>query len=233
MAAERPAPEHEPQPEYRPVKRALISVFDKIGVVEFAIGLYREGVEIISTGGTKHAIEEAGIPVTAVEEVTGFPEMLDGRLKTLDPHLYAGILADRRKAEHLETLAEHSLEEIDLVCVNLYPFEDTVASTDDPEAIIEKIDIGGPSMIRAGAKNFHSVVSVCDPERYDTILEEVRDHGGTSLGTRAQCALDVFDRTHRYDTAIYEWLQENQLLLAPGAYEAPARQSDEPGRGRT
>ena len=211
MAAERPAPEHEPQPEYRPVKRALISVFDKTGVVEFASGLHEAGVEIISTGGTKHALEEADIPITSVETVTGFPEMLDGRLKTLDPHLYAGILADRRKEEHLETLAEHNLEEIDLVCVNLYPFEDTVASTDDPEAIVEKIDIGGPSMIRAAAKNFKSVVSICDPSYYEKVLEEIREHGGTSEETRAQCALGVFIRTSDYEHAIRDWMLAEQF----------------------
>jgi phosphoribosylaminoimidazolecarboxamide formyltransferase/IMP cyclohydrolase len=206
MAAERPTPEQEPQPEYRPVKRALISVFDKTGVVEFARGLHEAGVELISTGGTKRALEEAGLPVTGVEEVTGFPEMLDGRVKTLDPHLYAGILADRRKVEHLETLAEHNLEEIDLVCVNLYPFEETVAAGGTPDEIVEKIDIGGPSMIRAGAKNFHSVVSVCDTRQYERILKEVQEHGGTSFETRQDCALDVFRRTQKYDRAIYEWL---------------------------
>ena len=200
--------EVETNEDIRPIRRALLSVFDKTGIVEFGRALHEQGVELVSTGGTARSLEEAGLPVTTVEAITEFPEMLEGRVKTLHPKIFAGLLADRDKQEHLDTIAAHEIDGIDLVCVNLYPFEDTVAATDDARAIIEKIDVGGPSMLRAGAKNHSAVVSVSNPELYDLILADLREHGGSTESTRIICAADVFERSAAYETAIREWFAD-------------------------
>src|SRR3990170_594148 len=166
------------------VRRALLAVYDKTGVVDLARGLSELGVALVSSGGTAATLGEAGLAVTSVEEVTGSPEMLDGRVKTLHPRIHAGILADRRKPEHEAQLAEHGIEPFDLVVVNLYPFRETVASGAGPDDVIEKIDIGGPAMVRAAAKNFASVGVIVSPVRYEGVLAELRRDGGLSLQTR-------------------------------------------------
>ena len=160
--------------QIRPVRRALLAVYDKTGIVEMARGLTELDVSLVSSGGTAAALREAGLAVTPVEEVTGSPEMLDGRVKTLHPRIHAGLLADRRNPEHEAQLAEHGIEPFDLVVVNLYPFRDTVASGAAVDDVIEKIDIGGPAMVRAAAKNFESVGVVVDPSGYATLLSELR-----------------------------------------------------------
>jgi phosphoribosylaminoimidazolecarboxamide formyltransferase/IMP cyclohydrolase len=196
------------------VRRALISVSDKTGVADFAAGLRRLGVEIISTGGTEKALREAGIEVEGVEEMTGFPEILDGRVKTLHPHLHAALLAKRDDPAHLETLAERGIEPIDLVCVNLYPFERTVSRQGVSDGdVIENIDVGGPTMIRAAAKNYESVAVVVRPESYDAVLAELDETGGAiSVTTRHWLANEAFALTARYDAAISNWFA--------GRYEA-------------
>src|SRR5437764_7127074 len=165
----------------RPIRRALLSVSDKTGLVDFARELVTKyGVELIATGGTRKALADAGLPVRDISELTGFPEILDGRVKTLHPAIYAGLLAKRAKPEHVKTLADHGLPEIDLVVCNLYPFEQTVAKPGVTEAeAIENIDIGGPCMVRAAAKNFESVAVVTDPGLYRGILKVLADHGGS------------------------------------------------------
>ncbi len=192
------------------VKRALVSVSDKTGVADFAAGLQKLGVEIVSTGGTLEALLEAGIEVQAVEEMTGFPEILDGRVKTLHPHLHAALLAKRDDPAHTETLAERGIEPIDLVCVNLYPFERTVARQDVSESdVIENIDVGGPTMIRAAAKNFEHVAVVVKPESYDAVLAELEESDGeVSATTRHWLANEAFALTARYDAAISRWFGE-------------------------
>ena len=197
---------HEPLGQPMPVKRALISVSDKAGVAEFARGLSDLGVEIISTGGTLAMLTEEGIPATSVEELTGFPEILDGRVKTLNPKLHAALLAVRSNQEHNETLAEHDITPIDLVCVNLYPFERTIAQGDVSEReAIENIDIGGPTMIRAAAKNHEFVAVVVRPESYDAVLDELGESGELSASTRHWLANEAFAQTARYDAAISRW----------------------------
>ena len=191
------------------IERALISVTDKTGIVEFAHALVENfGVEVISTGGTAKVLEEAGIPVTPIEEFTGFPEMMDGRVKTLHPRVHGGLLARRDSKKHMAEAEEHGIQMIDLVCVNLYEFEKTVAQPDVTfEDAIEHIDIGGPSMLRSAAKNNDSVTVVCDPADYDAILEEMHVHGGaTTKNTRRRLAAKVYTRTAAYDTAISMWL---------------------------
>ncbi len=189
------------------VARALLSVSDKRGLVEFARGLSELGVEIVSTGGTAAELERAGIPTRSIEDYTGFPEILDGRVKTLHPSIYAGLLAIRSNPEHRETLAEHHIEPIDLVCVNLYPFERTAAHrgvTD--EEVIEQIDVGGPTLVRAAAKNHAFVAVVVRPESYDAVLDELRERDGAISGpTRRTLATDAFGLTARYDAAISRW----------------------------
>ena len=190
------------------IQRALISVTDKSGVVELAKALYEMGVEIISTGGTARVIREAGVPVTDVAEVTGFPEMLDGRVKTLHPKVHGGILAIRSNETHMKQLAEHGIKPIDLVVVNLYAFEKTVASGASLAEAIENIDIGGPTLLRAAAKNFRDVTVVVDPADYEKVLQEMRENNGeTTLATRFALARKVFETTSRYDTAIAEYLK--------------------------
>ena len=190
------------------VRRALISVTDKTGVVEFARALHDEfGAEIISTGGTAKVIAEAGVPVTPIDEVTQFPEMMDGRVKTLHPRVHGGLLARRDDPSHMVQASEHGIEMIDMVVVNLYAFEKTVESGADFGTCIENIDIGGPSMLRSAAKNFESVAVVTEPASYDAILDEMRANGGaTTRDTRAKLALKVFQTTAAYDGAIAAWM---------------------------
>jgi phosphoribosylaminoimidazolecarboxamide formyltransferase/IMP cyclohydrolase len=189
------------------VRRALISVSDKTGVADFAKGLAALGVEILSTGGTATALREAGIEVTDVSEFTGQEEILDGRVKTLHPRLHAALLARRDDPEHVATLEREGIEPIDLVCVNLYPFEQTVSGRDvAPEVVVENIDIGGPTMIRAAAKNHSSVAVIVKPESYDAVCAELEETGGEiSLTTRHWLANEAFAQTARYDAAISRW----------------------------
>jgi phosphoribosylaminoimidazolecarboxamide formyltransferase/IMP cyclohydrolase len=190
------------------VRRALISVSDKTGVADFAKSLAALGVEILSTGGTASALREAGLTVTDVSEFTGQEEILDGRVKTLHPRLHAALLARRDDPEHLSTLEREGIEPIDLVCVNLYPFEQTVSGQDvAPEAAIENIDIGGPTMIRAAAKNHEGVAVVVKPESYDAVCAELEESGGATLSasTRHWLANEAFAQTARYDAAISRW----------------------------
>ena len=190
------------------IKRVLMSVTDKTGIVEFARALNDEfGAQIISTGGTARVIADAGVPVTPIDDVTKFPEMMDGRVKTLHPLVHGGLLAKRDDESHMAQAAEHGIEMIDMVVVNLYAFEKTVASGADFATCIENIDIGGPSMLRSAAKNHESVTVVTDPSCYDDILAEMRGNGGaTTLETRRALALEVFRTTGAYDTAIATWL---------------------------
>ena len=190
------------------VKKALVSVSDKTGLVEFAKGLVDLGIEILSTGGTMAALEKAGIPVVGVSEVTKFPEMLDGRVKTLHPAIHGGLLAMRDKPEHMEAIKKHGIEPIDMVVVNLYPFEATVAKPGVKlEDAIENIDIGGPSMIRSAAKNNSAVAVVTNPAMYPQILAELRENDShLSDETRHKLALEAFRSTARYDSAIAQFL---------------------------
>lgn len=187
-------------------KRALISVSDKTGLVAFAKGIVAAGLEIISTGGTKKALDEAGVPSLAIEEVTDFPEMMDGRVKTLHPKIHGGLLGRRDLDSHMAAMRSHGITEIDLVVVNLYPFKETIEKPDVTEAeAIENIDIGGPSMLRSGAKNFASVAVVVDPADYELVLTELQA-GGTTLGTRKYLAAKVFRHTAAYDALIAGYL---------------------------
>jgi phosphoribosylaminoimidazolecarboxamide formyltransferase / IMP cyclohydrolase len=206
------------------IRRALLSVSDKTGIVDFARGLAELGVEIVSTGGTANALREAGLEVRPIEDFTGFPEIMGGRVKTLHPKLYAGLLALRDNPEHMEAASKQGVEFVDLVCVNLYPFEATAArrgATD--HEVIENIDIGGPTMIRAAAKNFGFAAVVVKPESYDAVLQELRDtEGQLSLATRENLAAEAFALTARYDTAIASWFgakQEEFPALVMAAYE--------------
>jgi phosphoribosylaminoimidazolecarboxamide formyltransferase/IMP cyclohydrolase len=189
------------------VRRALLSVSEKQGIVEFARGLEELGVEIVSTGGTARELARSGIGTRGIEDFTGFPEMLDGRVKTLHPRLYAGLLARRDEEAHLSAAADQGIEQVDLVCVNLYPFEQTVGSGDaDEQLLIENIDIGGPTMIRAAAKNSAFAAVVVDHADYEGVLAELRDSGGRlSLDTRTRLAAKAFACTARYDAAIATW----------------------------
>ena len=193
--------------ERRPIRRALLSVFDKTGIVDLARALVENGAEIVSTGSTGSTLREAGIPVTDVETVTGFPEMLDGRVKTLHPRIHGGILADQRLASHQEQLKAHQIDPFDLVVVNLYPFTETVAAGGSFDEIIEKIDVGGPTMVRAAAKNFAALAVVVDPEGYP-IAAEAAAEGGFTLDERQQLATIAFTRTAEYDDAISDWMIE-------------------------
>ena len=217
------------------VQRALISVHDKTGVVELGRGLAALGVEILSTGGTAALLRGAGIPVVDVAEVTGFPEMLDGRVKTLHPKVHGGILARRQSPAHMAALAAQQIRPIDLVVVALYPFEKTVARPDVPLAeAVENIDIGGPSMIRGAAKNHESVGVVTDPSQYAPVLEEIRRNDGTlSAETRQRLANEAFRRTAQYDAAIAAYLRDPSArgLDRPAAEPAPA-QSPAAGEAR-
>jgi len=194
------------------IRRALLSVSDKRGLVEFARGLAGLGVEIVSTGGTARELAAEGIETQPVEDYTGFPEILDGRVKTLNPRIYAGLLAVRSDDEHMDTLAEHSVEPIDLVCVNLYPFErvSSMRGVEEHE-VIENIDIGGATLIRAAAKNHDFSAVVVTPESYDAVLGELEESDGMlSLQTRRSLAMEAFAYTARYDAAIARWFAEQE-----------------------
>jgi phosphoribosylaminoimidazolecarboxamide formyltransferase/IMP cyclohydrolase len=209
------------------VRRALLSVSDKRGIVEFANGLAELGVQLVSTGGTATKLAAAGLVVRSIEDFTGFPEIMDGRVKTLHPRLYAGLLAVRSDPDHVAALSEHEIEEVDLVCVNLYPFETTAARRDVGEAeIVENIDIGGPTMIRAAAKNHAYAAVVTSPESYDAVLDELGTSGGLlSTATRESLAAEAFAYTARYDTAIARWFAEKSEDFPPlhvRAYEKVA-----------
>ncbi|MFD4556448.1 bifunctional phosphoribosylaminoimidazolecarboxamide formyltransferase/IMP cyclohydrolase [Streptomyces sp. NPDC058469] len=188
----------------RAIRRALVSVYDKTGLEELARGLHEAGVELVSTGSTAARIAAAGVPVTKVEELTGFPECLDGRVKTLHPKVHAGILADLRLESHRQQLDELGVAPFDLVVVNLYPFRETVASGASPDECVEQIDIGGPSMVRAAAKNHPSVAVVTSPARYADVLSAVQN-GGFDLNTRKRLAAEAFQHTASYDIAVAGW----------------------------
>ena len=194
------------------VRRALLSVSDKRGIVEFARGLQELGVEVISTGGTASELAAEGVETRPVEDYTGFPEILDGRVKTLNPRIFAGLLAVRSDDEHVQTLNEHGVEPVDLVCVNLYPFERVSSRRGaEEEEIIENIDIGGPTLIRAAAKNHAFSAVVVTPESYDAVLGELEESGGLlSLRTRQSLATEAFAYTARYDAAIARWFAEHE-----------------------
>ena len=213
----------------RRIRRALISVYDKTGLGPLAQGLHAAGVAIVSTGSTAKTIAEAGVPVTPVEDVTGFPEVLDGRVKTLHPHVHAGLLADQRKPEHVAALAELGVEAFELVVVNLYPFTQTVNSGAGVDECVEQIDIGGPSMVRAAAKNHPSVAVVVDPLGYDGVLAAVRS-GGFTLGERKKLASLAFRHTAEYDVAVASWMES---VLAPEHGTASAAPSLPPWLGAT
>ncbi|GAA1079625.1 bifunctional phosphoribosylaminoimidazolecarboxamide formyltransferase/IMP cyclohydrolase [Pseudonocardia alni] len=193
--------------ERRPVRRALISVYDKAGLLDLATGLHAAGVEIVSTGSTAQRIADAGVPVTPVEEVTGFPECFDGRVKTLHPRVHAGLLADTRKPEHLAQLEQLNIAPFDLLVSNLYPFRETVASGASRDEAVEQIDIGGPAMVRASAKNHESVAVVVDPSRYAWVLEQV-GAGGFVVEDRRRLAADAYRHTAAYDVSVATWMGE-------------------------
>ncbi len=192
-----------------PICRALLSVSDKTGIVAFARFLADQGAEILSTGGTAKMLQDADVPVVEVSQHTGFPEIMDGRVKTLQPAIHGGLLAVRDNAEHVAAMEAHNIAPIDLLCVNLYPFEETVARGADYDTCVENIDIGGPAMIRAAAKNHRDVTVVVEPEDYQRVMDEMSAHAGaTTLSTRKDLAQRAYARTAVYDTAISTWLAE-------------------------
>src|SRR3954452_10019893 len=193
------------------MSRALISVFDKTGLAELAQGLAELGWTLVSSGGTAAYLQELGLEVTPVEDVTGAPEMLGGRVKTLHPRIHGGILARRDLAEDMSTLAEHEIEPFDLVCVNLYPFTSVAGKRGVAEAeVVEMIDVGGPSMLRAAAKNFAHVAVVSSPEQYGVVLDDLRAHGKVTLETRRRLAREAFETTAAYEATIANWFGETQ-----------------------
>src|SRR5436305_15233362 len=204
--------------QLRTVRRALLSVSDKSNLIDFARGLAAFGIELLSTGGTRKALAEGGLPVRDVADVTGFPEMLDGRVKTLHPRIHGGILAVRERPEHARALEEHGIEPIDMVVVNLYPFEQTIAREGVTlEEAVEQIDIGGPAMVRSAAKNFNDVAVVSSVDLYGSVLEELRRHAGSlSLDIRQRLAQRAFSRTSVYDSSISRYLSAN---AAPAGFE--------------
>ncbi|SNS56042.1 phosphoribosylaminoimidazolecarboxamide formyltransferase / IMP cyclohydrolase [Micrococcales bacterium KH10] len=191
----------------RPIRRALLSVYDKTSLVELATALHSAGVQIVSTGSTAKTVADAGIPVVPVEDVTGFPECLEGRVKTLHPRVHAGILADTRKSDHIAQLADLDIEPFELVCVNLYPFTQTVASGAGPDECVEQIDIGGPSMVRAAAKNHPSVAVITDPSQYAAVIQALSD-GGFTYAERKALATAAFIHTANYDVAVATWMSQ-------------------------
>ncbi len=195
-------------PDLVPIRTALLSVSDKTGLLPFAVFLASRGVRLISTGGTCKTLAEAGLAVTPIDQVTGFAEMMDGRVKTLHPKIHGGLLALRDKPDHAEAMARHGIGAIDLVCVNLYPFEKTVANPDVTEAdAIENIDIGGPAMVRSAAKNHRFVAIATSAGQYAAIEAEMRAHAGaTTLALRKKLALAAYTRTAEYDGAISHWM---------------------------
>jgi len=208
----------------RPIRRALISVYDKTGIVEFARELKRFDIEIISTGGTATVLREAGVEVREVSEVTGFPEMMDGRVKTLHPRIHGALLGLRDNSEHQTAMREHGIEQIDILVVNLYPFEQTIRREDVTlEESIEQIDIGGPAMIRSAAKNFRDVAVLVSPWRYPDVMNELREYQGKlSLRTRIELAQEAFSRTGAYDTLIMAYLS-SKFSVAERTQVGPAR----------
>ena len=191
------------------IKRALLSVSDKTGIIALAKFLNENGVEIISTGGTMKAIKDAGIPVTYVSDVTGFPEIMDGRVKTLNPKIHGAILAVRSNPEHVKAMEEHNIKPIDLVVVNLYPFKETISKPNvTEEDAIENIDIGGPAMVRASAKNFKDVVIVTYPSRYEGLMKMLKETGDIDAHTRKELAMEAFTHTHEYDGMISQYLRD-------------------------
>ena len=205
-----------PVPDLVQIRRALLSVSDKSGLVDFARGLADLGVELVSTGGTRTTLEGAGLAVRDVSDLTGFPEIMDGRVKTLHPGVHGGLLAIRDDADHRSAMEDHSIAGIDLAVVNLYPFEETVAGGADPATIVENIDIGGPAMIRASAKNHAYVTAITDPEDYGRVLEALRSHGGSGpLSLRRELAALAFARTAAYDAAVSGWFARELDLQAP------------------
>ena len=189
------------------IQRALIAVSDKTGLVELATALANAGVEIVSTGGTSKAIADAGLPVTQIGDLTGFPEHLDGRVRTLHPHVHSGLLADLRLESHEAELAQFGIKPFELVVVNLYPFVETVASGAAFDQAVEQIDIGGPAMVRASAKNHANVAVVVSPAKYGAIVDALAD-GGTTLAQRREFARDAFLHTAQYDAAVSQWFVE-------------------------
>lgn len=194
-----------------PIKRAILSVTDKSGLIEFATFLTERGVELISTGGTRKKLVAADLKATSVSDVTGFPEILGGRVKTLHPRVHAGILADKDNPGHLLTLGELGIAAFDMVCVNLYNFADAASKGLDLKNAVEEIDIGGPCMLRAAAKNFHSIVVVPDPAYYPRIQDEIAAKGGVSLALRRELAAETFRRVSAYDDMIARYLAETPL----------------------
>ena len=191
------------------IERALISVSNKIGAVELAKTLSKCGIEIISTGGTMKAIRAAGVPVTYVSDLTGFPEIMDGRVKTLNPKIHGGILAVRDNPEHVKQMEENGIKPIDLVVVNLYPFKSTIRKKDVTLAeAIENIDIGGPAMIRAAAKNFKFVTVITNPAKYEEIAKMISENGGVDYETRKKLAAEAFAHTADYDLMITDYLSK-------------------------
>lgn len=217
--------------EQRPIRRALISVFDKTGLEEFAQSLASAGVDIVSTGSTASTIAQAGVTVTKVEELTNFPECLDGRVKTLHPRVHAGILADTRNPDHMTQLADLNIEAFDLVVVNLYPFSETVASGAGYDDCIEKIDIGGPSMVRAAAKNHASVAIVVDPDDYSSVVEAAQGSGFT-LEDRTALSAKAFAHTAAYDVAVASWFASHsetpRFFGATGQLKSSLRYGENP-----
>lgn len=199
-----------------PIRRALLSVSDKTGIVEFGRFLADQGAEVLSTGGTAKMLADAGVPVTEVSEHTGFPEIMDGRVKTLQPAIHGGLLAVRDNAEHVKAMEEHNIAPIDLLCVNLYPFEETLAGGAIYDDCVENIDIGGPAMIRAAAKNHGDVTVVVEPEDYQRVMDEIASHSGaTTLETRKFLAQRAYARTAAYDAAISTWLADETDQIWP------------------
>jgi len=190
------------------MSRALISVYKKDGLDELARFIQNQGVEIVSSGGTARFLQNSGLEVITVGSMTGFPEVLDGRVKTLHPKVHAGILARRDLTADMDTLKSHSIEPIDWVVVNLYPFREKVKELRDEKELLEFIDIGGPTMIRAAAKNFHDVIVVCDPDDYSWIMTEYASSGGLSVQQRGYLAVKVFRLMSEYDAAVGDFLQE-------------------------
>jgi phosphoribosylaminoimidazolecarboxamide formyltransferase/IMP cyclohydrolase len=211
-------------PQIVPIRRALISVSDKTDIVAFARSLEDRGVEIVSTGGTARTLTEAGINVRGIEAFTGFPEMMDGRVKTLHPRVHGGLLARRDDPAHVKAMEAHGIEGIDLICINLYPFEQTVLKSGVTEVeAIEQIDIGGPSMVRSAAKNFRWVTVVTAPSQYDIVVNDLNEHdGGTSRRLRRELATAAFALTSHYDTAISSWMENSGTVSLPSVFSLTA-----------
>ena len=214
------------------INRALISVFDKSGVAELSRALAAQGVELVSTGGTARLLREEGQKVADISELTGFPEMMDGRVKTLHPKVHGGLLAIRGNAAHARAQAEHAIPNIDLLVVNLYPFEDAVASGEDFDACIGNIDIGGPAMIRSAAKNHAGVTVVVDPQDYDQLLADMARHdGAASAQLRRKLAARAFAHTAAYDAAIATWFAQQLDQKTPDRRRFPGRLAPNPRYG--